>query len=172
MSKLKLTIELVPSTVWYQSVFKLCQLTKQPEKWQEIKKKLFFEEGRSCWICGREGVTLEAHEFWEYDEVAQIQHLTSIHHLCGLCHKIKHIGFWCHTSTGLQKLVAAGLSHAALIQHFCEVNHCSPEIFAIHEREAFKLFHKRSQVVWTQDFGKYDEDGTIAKFINRPTRAD
>lgn len=155
MKSLRLTIELVPSTVWFSSLYQIYKENNQLSKWREVKRKLFKEEGQRCWICGQEG-RLEAHEFWEYDDKNHIQKLVAIHHLCSMCHKIKHIGFWCSTEDGRELLAKSGLTRDDLINHFCKVNDCSREEFERHEEEAFKKWAERSKYKWVQDFGEYD----------------
>ena len=119
--KFKLTIELVPSTVWFSSIYQIYKRSNQLNKWRKIKKELFEKEGRKCWICGAENTRLEAHEFWEYDDKNHIQKLVAIHHLCSMCHKIKHIGFWFHTEDGRRQLKKEGLSMEDLINHFLKL---------------------------------------------------
>jgi len=159
--RFNLTIELVPTSVWFSSLYQFYNRTNQPDQWRKIKVELFEKEGRKCWICGKEGDRFEAHEFWEYDETNHVQRLRVIHHLCRLCHKIKHIGFWCYTKDGQRKLARAGLTREALIRHFCKVNNCSREEFETHETEAFRIWRERSQHEWIQDFGTYTPE--IAK---------
>lgn len=113
-------------------------------------------EGRRCWICGKETSHLEAHEFWAYDDENHVQKLLAIHHLCVMCHKIKHLRFWCYTEDGKRKLEGEGLSKEDLIKHFCKINGCSREGFDEHMEEAFRIWKERSEHKWRQDFGKYD----------------
>lgn len=153
--KLKLTIELVPSTIWYASIYQYYNKSNNLQKWQDIKKELFAKEGRKCWICGKGTNQLEAHEFWQYDDINRLQKLDAIHHLCGLCHKIKHIGLWLHTEDGERMLRKEGFTKQDIINHFCIVNDCSREEFQKHETEAFKIWNKRSEHKWGQDFGNY-----------------
>ena len=61
----RLKIELVPSTVWFSSIYQIYKKNDKLNEWQEIKKGIFEKEGRRCWICGEEDRRLEAHEFWE-----------------------------------------------------------------------------------------------------------
>jgi len=159
LRKFKLTIELVPATVWYSSLYHYYKDNGQLEKWRKLKEELFRKEGRRCWICGKEGVRLEAHEFWEYDDINHVQRLVAIHHLCSLCHKIKHIGFWCYTDEGSMQLAREGLTREDLIEHFCRVNNCTRADFEEHEREAFRIWRERSLYEWKQDFGKYAVEG-------------
>jgi len=152
----RLVIELVPSTVWFSSLHNMYMESGQRSKWKKIKKELFEKEGQRCWICGKEGERLEAHEFWEYDDEHHIQKLVAIHHLCDECHRIKHIGLWCYTDVGREKLARLGLSKEDLINHFCKVNNCSRKEFEKHEEEALKIWGERSKCEWKQDLGKYD----------------
>lgn len=154
--KFKLTIELVPSTVWFSSVYQIYKGKNQLNKWRRIKKELFKREGGKCWICGAKSTHLEAHEFWEYDDKNHVQKLIGIHHLCDMCHKVKHIGFWCHTKEGSRKLEEEGLSKEDLINHFCKVNNCSRKKFEKHEKEALNIWEERSKYEWKQDFADYD----------------
>jgi len=154
--ELKLTIELVPSTVWFSSIYQIYKRNNQLSKWRKIKKELFEKEGRKCWICGEENTRLEAHEFWEYEDKNHVQKLVAIHHLCSMCHKIKHIGFWCYTEDGRRQFTKAGLAREDLINHFCKVNSCSKEDFEKYEKEAFRIWRERSKYEWKQDFGRYN----------------
>lgn len=153
---LKLAIELVPSTVWYSSIYQYYKKSNNMQKWHEIKKELFSKEGNKCWICKKETKYLEAHEFWEYDDMRHIQKLQAIHHLCDICHKIKHIGLWLHTQDGARMLKNKGLTKEDIIHHFCNVNKCTLLDFKRHEDEAFRVWSKRSKHQWKQEFGRYD----------------
>jgi len=146
----------VPATTWFSSIYQIYKKNNKLSEWIKIKEELFEKEGKRCWICGKEESHLEAHEFWEYDEKNHVQKLKAIHHLCQMCHKIKHIGFWCHTKDGQEKLKKEGLTREDLINHFCKVNNCSREEFEKHEKEAFRIWSERSKYKWKQDFGKYD----------------
>ena len=150
---LKLTIELVPSTAWNLSLYNLLPRNE----WCNLKDKVFAQEGRACYICGKTEKALSLHEFWTYDASTHIQKLAEFHHLCNLCHKIKHIGFWCHTADGRAKLQQEGLTRNELIGHFCTVNGCTKDEFQQHERDAFAIWEKRSQYRWKQDFGEYSK---------------
>lgn len=161
MKKLKLEIELVPSSVWYSSLYQLL-----PKKaWYRIKQRLYVQEGRKCYICGSTEGRFSAHEFWEYDDKDHIQRLAGVHHLCNLCHKIKHIGFWCYIARGKANLEREGLNREDLIKHFCTVNDCTTKDFLEHERKAFDAWTERSKHQWKQDFGEF------ASYLNQTERA-
>lgn len=149
--KFKLEIELVPSSVWRSSLYQLLPRSV----WHRIKQEIFAKEGRKCYICGSAEGRLSAHEFWKYDDEKHIQRLITVHHLCSFCHKIKHIGFWCHTAEGRKRLKQEGLDREDLIRHSCHVNNCAKEEFLKHEDEAFDVWRERSGHQWKQDFGKY-----------------
>ena len=165
-NNIKLTIELVPSTVWYSSIYQFYKKSNSMEKWHEIKKELFEKEGKKCWICGKETNRLDAHEFWKYDDVKHIQKLEAIHHLCGFCHKVKHIGLWLHTPDGERMLKKEGLAKMNIVNHFCNVNKCSEEEFRKYEEEAFRIWSERNKYKWKQDFGEYDPKINFQKQIN------
>jgi len=150
-NQFRLTIELTPSTVWFSSLYNLMP----KDKWEELKRRVYEEEGRKCYICGSTEPPFELHEFWEYDDKKHVQKLVGVHHLCRLCHMVKHIGFWCHTEDGRAKLKQIGLSRKDLIKHFCKVNQCSEKEFLQHEENALKTWRERSKHRWKQDFGKY-----------------
>lgn len=125
------------------------------EVWYGIKQDIYSREGHQCYVCRSKEGQLSAHEFWEYDDEKHVQRLVGIHHLCNLCHKIKHIGFWCHTIEGKSKLKQEGLDREDLIKHFCSVNDCTREDFLKHEQKAFDLWQERSMHRWKQEFGQY-----------------
>lgn len=153
--KLKLEIELVPSTVWFSSIYQILKESNKLDEWRKIKVAIFQKEGRFCWICGTNTRRLEAHEFWEYDDAKHVQKLVAIHHLCDLCHKIKHIGFWCHTPEGSRKLEQEGLCKEDLIKHFCVINKYTRKDFENYEYQVFRAWDERSKFNWEQDFGEY-----------------
>ena len=156
MNELKLKIELTPSGVMYSSLLQYLRSMKREKEWKILKGKLFVAEGEKCWICGNSNRRLEAHEWWEYDDEMHVQKLSSVHHLCDLCHKIIHIGFSCYTPQGKQQLAQLGISRKDLIGHFCQVNGCLNETFIRHEKEAFDIWERRSKFKWRQDFGPYE----------------
>ncbi|MFX1295276.1 MAG: hypothetical protein ACFFD2_10545 [Promethearchaeota archaeon] len=54
--KFILTIELVPSTVCFQSIYQIFKKKSQLNKWKRIKNELFEKEGMHCWICDKKNV--------------------------------------------------------------------------------------------------------------------
>lgn len=153
---MKLTIELVPTPLWEKSLHKLLSKTN-PKAWADIKHEIFEKEGILCYICNKKIMPLSAHEFWTYDDVNKVQKLDSIHHLCNLCHKVKHLGFWLKTVDGMDIMKEESISEDDIIDHFCKINNCSKEDYEKQKEEAFLIHKKRSLFDWKQEFGKYDK---------------
>jgi hypothetical protein len=142
---MKLTAELVPFTVWYSSLYRLLPR----EVWNSIREGIILEKGRVCEICGEENGKMNLHEIWNYDDAKHIQRLSGFILLCEMCHHVKHIGL-----AGI--LANEGkLDYNEIAKHFCKVNGCSEKEFTKHVDDAFKIWEKRSQHQWTQDFGEY-----------------
>lgn len=154
LTKNKLTIELVPSSLWFSSVYQICKKAN-PVIWQEIKKALLEKEGNQCFICGKKNTKLEAHEFWSYDDINHIQKLEAIHHVCSLCHKVKHLGLAAAQKDDMEEI----------IKHFCKVNKCKRKDFEKAEKEAYEIWRERSKYSWEQDFGDY---GFVKKLFYNP----
>ncbi len=144
--ELKLRIELVPSTSWYENLRK--HMTEK--SWDTIRKKVYADYGHKCAICGAEG-RLNCHEIWEYDDRKHIQELAGFIALCDLCHHVKHIGL-----AGI--LASKGeLDYEKIVEHFCRVNNCDKHTFERHREMAFDQWQKRSQHKWRVDLGEYKE---------------
>jgi hypothetical protein len=147
---LKLTIELVPSTSWYNNMRKVLS----PQEWDKVRKKSYEDYGHRCGICGASG-RLNCHEIWAYDDQKHIQKLNGFIALCDLCHHVKHI---CLAGILANK---GQLDFENLIRHFMAVNACTRKIFDEHHKDAFEKWHSRSRYQWTVDFGEY------ARLINK-----
>lgn len=144
---MKLSAELVPSTVWYSSLYRL--LPK--EVWDKIRSEIIEQKGRKCQICNETEGKMNLHEIWKYDDKNHIQKLEGFILLCEMCHHVKHIGL-----AGI--LANKGkLDYDEVMKHFCRVNGCSEKDFKNHVDEAFKVWRERSGHDWKQDFGKYQE---------------
>lgn len=144
MANLKLTIELVPSTSWYDNMRKVMSQSD----WDVLRKKTYAEYGHKCGICGATG-RLNCHEVWEYDDQKQVQILKGFVALCDLCHHAKHIG--------LAKILAdeGKLSMDDVAAHFCQVNRCDYPVFLCHERDAWATWERRSKQDWNVGLGEY-----------------
>lgn len=151
----RLSVELAPITIRSKSLFQEYMKNNRFKEWSIIKEELLQKEGPICWICGKESLQLHIHEFWDYNDEENTSSLREIHHLCDMCHKLKRTDFWFFTDYGKEQLKTLGLCREDLINHFCKVNNCSLEDFSKQWSSAIKLWKKRSQFDWQQDFGKY-----------------
>lgn len=142
--KLKLTIELVPSTLWYDNLRKHIS----EGEWDKIRKRTYAEYGYRCGICEAEG-RLNCHEKWIYNDKKKIQKLVGFIPLCDMCHHVKHIGL-------AGKLASEGkLDYEKVIERFMKVNNCGKKIFEKHRERAFDEWGKRSQHKWHVDLAEY-----------------
>ena len=142
---LRLTIELVPSPCWYNS---LREKVSRPE-WDKLRKQVYARYQWRCGVCQVSNVTLHCHEIWRYDDKQHIQKLTGFICLCPMCHHCKHMG-----KAGL--LASEGkLDLQRVIEHFIQVNQCSREAYETHRSEAWHTWRERSQYQWTTDLGTY-----------------
>ena len=142
--KLKLTIELVPSTAWTENLRKY--LSKKD--WDKIRKETYAKAGYRCEICGVEG-RMNCHEIWEYDDKNHIQKLLGFIALCSMCHHVKHIGF-----AGI--LAREGkLDYEKVVEHFMAVNNCDRRTFEEHRKRAFLIWEERSKYEWKIDLGDF-----------------
>ena len=144
---MKLTVELVPKPLWGLSLY--AKLSRAA--WSALKKKVFAEEGKRCFICGYAGQRFYLHEFWDYDDKRRVQRLVSVHHLCDFCHKVKHIGRTLHTPDGERELEQQGLTREDIVAHFCAVNNCESSDFERYHDEVFKVWRERNRHKWSQD---------------------
>lgn len=144
VSNLKLTIELVPATSWYDNLRKVIP---QPE-WDKLRKRVYAEYGNRCGVCGAEG-RLNCHEIWKYDDHNHEQKLLGFIALCDLCHHVKHIGL-----AGILAFEGK-LDYEKVVEHFMKVNGCDRKTFERHRDKAFGQWEKRSQHNWKVDLGKY-----------------
>jgi len=144
--ELKLTIELVPSSLWYTSLKRRLSVVE----WDRLRKKIYDKFNHRCSICGS-NKKLDCHEVWEYDDKNHIQKLIGFVALCRMCHFVKHIGL-------AQTLALKGkLNYEDVVRHFMKVNKCDRNTFEKHKKVAFKQWRKRSKYKWQIDFGKYNK---------------
>jgi hypothetical protein len=143
--KLKLTIELVPKTSWYDNMRKVLPKSE----WDKLRRKTYAEHGYRCGICEAEG-RLNCHEIWEYDDNNHKQTLLGFIALCDLCHHVKHIGL-----AGI--LASKGqLDIERVVEHFMKVNRCERSAFEEHKKKACAQWAERSKHNWNVDLGKYE----------------
>lgn len=142
--RLKLDIELVPSSSWGLNLRNLLM----PKMWKKLREEVVAKYNNRCAVCGKGG-KLHAHEVWNYDDKNHIQKLKDIITLCTMCHATKHIGL-----AGIQAS-EKGSSYENLIKHFMKVNNCSREVFEKHLKSAFQKFEERSHYEWQIDLTTY-----------------
>jgi hypothetical protein len=143
-NELRLKIELVPSTSWYDNLRK--RTTK--ENWDKIRKTAYANCGHKCGICGVEA-RLNCHEIWEYGDEKHNQKLKGFIALCDMCHHVKHIGL-----AGI--LASEGkLDYEMVVEHFMKVNNCDRKTFEEHKKSAFDEWRQRSKYKWHIDLGEY-----------------
>jgi hypothetical protein len=143
--KLKLMIELVPHTSWYNSLKR--RMSKGD--WDKIREKTFTEYEHRCVICGSEQ-RLNCHEIWEYDDKKHVQKLVGFISLCGMCYHVKHLG--------LAKILSlqGKLDYAEVVEHFMKINKCDRKTFEEHKKRAFDEWENRSKHKWQIDLGEYE----------------
>lgn len=143
--ELKLTIELVPATSWYNNL----RGVLPKSVWDKIRKRTYTEYGHKCGICGAEG-RLNCHEIWEYDDQNHVQKLAGFIALCDLCHHVKHMG--------LAAILASEgkLDYERVVEHFMKVNGCDRKAFEEHRTKAFDQWRERSQYEWNVNLGEYE----------------
>jgi hypothetical protein len=144
LKELRLKIELVPSTSWYNNL--RWYITKKD--WDKIRKATYATYGYKCGICGAEG-RLNCHEIWEYDDKKHIQKLKGFIALCDMCHHVKHIGL-----AGIMALEGK-LDYKKVIEHFMSVNNCDRRTFEKHKKRVFEEWRERSKHKWYVDLGEY-----------------
>lgn len=141
---MKLTIELVPETAWYNNLRKMMPV----RIWDNLRRSVYAEYKYRCGVCDATGM-LHCHEIWEYDDLLNIQRLKGFIALCPMCHHVKHIGF-------ARVLADKGeLDFNDVVSHFLSVNECSVEEYERYVDDAFKLWDERSNHLWTTDLGEY-----------------
>jgi len=140
MPNYKLTIELVPSTSWFNNIRDMVSKSD----WDTIKSMTFKRADYKCEICGGKGPKwpVECHEVWQYDDVKREQTLLRTIALCPDCHACKHIGF---QMTRMPKRVPR------LLNHFCRVNGISNKEAEDYIVNCFEEHHRRSQQQWNVD---------------------
>ncbi|TVY10005.1 HNH endonuclease [Paenibacillus cremeus] len=147
MEKLKLEIDLVPETSFYNNLRKVVS----KETWDKLRKQTYSKYKVTCGICGAENVVLDCHEIWEYDETDLIQKLVGLIAICKPCHLIKHHGY---ANILAQK---GELNLDELVSHFMKVNNCTKKEYESHRKHAFKEWRERSTKQWTIDLGQYEQ---------------
>jgi hypothetical protein len=143
----KLTIELVPSSLWWMNPRK----SMKQSRWDTLRKQVYRQYNNVCGICGAMGVRLNCHERWDYSVVdgGGTQKLIGFIALCDLCHHVKHIG---HAGILAQR---GQLYFEQVVEHFMRVNQCTREAYEEHYHTAFAEWNERNTLPWDADWGEY-----------------
>lgn len=133
-----LTIELVPSSVWYVNL--RSELSKA--EWDHVRKACYKKAGYECEICGGKGPKwpVECHEIWEFNDEEKTQTLKGVIALCPDCHKVKHIGLAGKRGEGVKAQ-----------EHLAKVNGWSVKDARKYIRLAFEVWEERSHHDWALD---------------------
>lgn len=142
--KIKLSIELVPSSSWTDNVRAI--VTKK--QWDHIKSQVSSKAYDLCEICGGVGPKhpVECHEIWNYDDKKLIQKLEGMIALCPDCHMVKHIGL--AEIRGLR---------AKAVKHLMKINQITNAQAEKYIAESFKKWAERSKKKWTLDLSYLQE---------------
>jgi hypothetical protein len=135
---MKLTIELVPSSSWFNNVRAV--LTRK--QWDTLRKKVYSEAWDTCQICGGIGPKhpVECHEIWHYDEKKLVQKLEGMIALCPDCHMVKHIGLAQIQDKGERAL-----------KHLMKVNKLTKKQADKYVADSFMKWAERSGKTWKLD---------------------
>jgi len=150
----RLFVDLVPST----SFFENARAALSPSHWRALSRFVRERVGH-CEGCGRECSAGErdAHERWQYDEVAGVQRLVRMVALCRACHGSTHYGL--ARVRGYEGVARA---------HLMRVNGWTPAELNAHIADAEALWLRRSAIAWRQDFSIL---GSVARDDTRPAFA-
>jgi hypothetical protein len=140
---MKLTIELVPTTSWYNNV--RSQVSRPV--WDLLRKDCYRKAKHKCEICGLTGLVqgfkwpVECHEIWEYDDKNHTQTLTGLIALCPWCHKVKHAG----------RTITVDNQTELVVRQLMKVNNMNRHDAEVYIFNALALHNKRSRFSWTVD---------------------
>lgn len=146
MNLTKLTIELVPKTVWFKNL----RSELSQEEWDKLRKATYKSAGYKCEVCGGKGPKhpVECHEIWEYDDENKIQKLLGLIALCPSCHEVKHIG-----------LAQMNGNYERARKHLAKVNGWSEEDAEYYIQAQFEIWALRSQFDWKLDLSWLEKIG-------------
>jgi hypothetical protein len=154
MKKILLTIELVPSSSWFNNV----RAAVTRKQWDTLRKQVYTQAWDTCQICGGIGPKhpVECHEIWHYDDIKLIQKLTGMIALCPDCHMVKHMG-----------LAQINNKDKQALNHFMKVNELKKEEAEKYIANAFAKWAERSGKTWTLDISILEGYGIDAKTIKK-----
>lgn len=149
---MKLEIELIPSSSWFNNVRAV--LTKK--QWDILRVQVYDQAYHMCEICGGVGDQhpVECHEIWSYDDSSLIQKLEGMIALCPDCHMVKHFG--------LAQIQRRG---EKALKHFMKVNGLKKKEAEKLILKAFEIWGYRSTKKWKLDLSGLERYGIDAKKI-------
>lgn len=141
---MKLTIELVPSTSWYNNVRSMVS----KKEWDIIRKKCYQMSNYICDICGGKGEKhpVECHEIWDYNDKTNTQTLIGLTSLCPSCHEVKHSG-----------LAILQGKEEKIIEQLKKVNNITKQEAIKMLSKAFEIHRERSEKEWYVDISYLNE---------------
>ena len=154
MTKLKLTIELVPSSSWLNNV----RAIVSRKQWDILRNQVYDQAWNVCQICGGVGPKhpVECHEIWHYDDKKLIQKLEGMIALCPNCHMVKHIGLAQIQDKGERAL-----------KHLMKVNGLKKKEADKYIADAFMKWAERSRKTWKLDISSLERYGIDVKQIKK-----
>jgi hypothetical protein len=158
---IKLTIELVPKTVWGSNL----RAYLPAPTWTMLSREIRWQAGH-CQICEAPHCS-DCHEIWQYDDRQHIQKLIGLIALCHDCHRVKHIN----------KAYADGEKDQA-VAHLAKVNQWSKKKAVAYATHCLKLWEQRNRYEWrldlswlkTQSFDTEIEEGLIPEGLIPKTK--
>lgn len=152
---IKLTIELVPSSSWFNNVRAV--LTRK--QWDALRKKVYSQAWDTCQICGGIGLKhpVECHEIWHYDDKKLVQKLEGMIALCPDCHMVKHIGLAQVQNKG--KLA---------LKHLMKINKMNKKEAEKYIADSFMKWAERSSKKWKLDISILESYGIDVGKIKAP----
>jgi hypothetical protein len=159
--KVKLSVELVPSTCWFSNV----RTNLTPVQWDKIRKISYEKANHKCEICKETGKeqgykhNVECHEIWEYNDKTRVQRFAGLISLCPRCHQVKHIG----RASAIGKQAEAfdqlekvnGWDHLQVVEHLAEM---------------FEQYKERSKHEWTLDLSILSKEPYSIKLKEKPRK--
>lgn len=139
---MKLTIELIPSELWYKNLRSDSAL----HNWNKLRSDCYDKAAYKCEICSDNGIdqgyrhTVECHEEWEYNFETFEQKLTRLVCLCPNCHKVKHAGL---------SLIKGELPLVVL--QLMMVNKISQDEAEEYIEDSFIRYETMNSIDWKQD---------------------
>ena len=135
---MKLTVELVPETLWFKNL--RSELSRK--EWDRLRKESYKKANYKCEICGGVGPKwpVECHEIWDYNDTTNVQTLKGLISLCANCHQCKHMG-----------LAEMQGHYEKAKTHLAKINEIDIDEANDYLTECFAIWKKRSLKEWTTD---------------------